>query len=172
MTLSIFRLKEWGYLCGYRSGTIQWKNASGEETDSVGIAVSVSREDYGGDYVRVFYTWTNRVTEEKTDLDYKIHLETTPCKFGGVRFWFVCPLWRDGQYCGRRVGKLYLPGTATYFGCRHCYNLTYQSCKEHDSRMSALAKLPVGELEKLLRNKDPKATLFTMNSLFKMFDKR
>ena len=171
-SLDISWLNRQGYLCGFWRGTIQWTNALGEVKSSIGIEISASREEFGVDYVRLMYTVTNCGTGEKEDLDYKIQLDCTRCHFGGFRFWFVCPLWVNGRYCGRRVGKLYLPGNATYFGCRHCYNLTYRSCKEHDSRMSALAKLPPAELEKLLRNKDPKATLFSMKALFKMLDKK
>ena len=172
MTLSIFRLNEWGYFCGFRSGTIQWKNAFGEVTDSVGIAVSVNREGYGEDYVEVSYSKTDRFTgERKKDLDYKIELVSTPCHFGGVRFWFVCPLVINGSHCGRCVGKLYLPSGQTYFGCRHCYNLTYKSCKEHDSRVSGLMKLPPGQLDKLLKSKDPKTTLLAARAGLKYFDK-
>jgi len=169
--LSILRLNEWGYLCGFQRGTIEWKNALGEVTSSIGIEVSVNREGYGEDYVRVIYTEANRLTEEKKDLDYKIQLVTTPCHFGGVRFWFICPLGTNQGYCGRRVGKLYLPRNATYFGCRHCYNLTYESCKEHDSRVSGLMKLPPGQLEKLLKSKDPKTTLLAAKAALKFFDK-
>ena len=28
------------------------------------------------------------------------------------------------------VGKLYLPPGELCFGCRHCYDLTYESCRE------------------------------------------
>jgi hypothetical protein len=28
------------------------------------------------------------------------------------------------------VGKLYLPPSGGYFGCRHCYHLTYTSCQK------------------------------------------
>lgn len=35
-----------------------------------------------------------------------------------------------GVRCGRRVRKLYLPPGGRYFGCRHCYRLTYTSCQE------------------------------------------
>jgi pyruvate-formate lyase-activating enzyme len=48
------------------------------------------------------------------------------------------------------VAKLYLPPGSRYFGCRHCHNLTYQSCKEHDKRVDALAKLPYKELSKMI----------------------
>ena len=76
-------------------------------------------------YVRFNYTQTDRFTGEKTDLDYKIPLITTSCHFGGSRYWFQCPWYANGVYCGRRVGTLYLGGK--YLACRHCYNLTYNS---------------------------------------------
>ena len=53
--------------------------------------------------------------------------------------WFVCPL----VGCGRRVGKLYLPPGGRYYGCRHCYRLTYESAQEHDPRVSRLANDPL-----------------------------
>lgn len=64
-----------------------------------------------------------------------VQLVTTPCHLSGVRWWFVCPLSRNGVPCGRRVRKLYLCGK--YFGCRHCHNLTYTSSQESDSRVYA-----------------------------------
>lgn len=36
---------------------------------------------------------------------YRVRLTGTPMRFGGVRWWFLCPL------SGRRVAKLYLPGS-------------------------------------------------------------
>lgn len=171
-SLNMFWLNRQGYLCGSWRGTITWENAFGEVTSSIGIEVSVNRKGFGEDYVRLFYTQTDRFTgEKKKDFDYRIELVTTPCHFGGVRFWFICPLIVNESYCGRRVGKLYLPGNATYFGCRHCYNLTYGSCKEHDSRVSALMKLPPTVLGKLLESKNPKATLLSVKAWFKMLDK-
>jgi hypothetical protein len=76
------------------------------------------------DYIRVYYT-TTYPDGRKEYSDYKIKLAKTRCNFGGFRYWFVCPLVKDGKYCGRRVAVLYLVGK--YFGCRHCYNLTYAS---------------------------------------------
>ena len=84
----------------------------------------------GEKYVRFYYTLTNRSSGEKTDYDYKVALTTTRCNFGGVRYWFICPLSRNGVYCGRRVAKLYKAPGANYFGCRHCYNLSYESRNE------------------------------------------
>ena len=58
-------------------------------------------------------------------LDYEAQITKTPCHFGGYRCWFKCPLYKDNKPCGRRVGILYLSGN--WFGCRHCYDLTYKS---------------------------------------------
>ena len=50
----------------------------------------------------------------------------TPCHLGGGRPWFRCTATADGRYCGRRVAKLYLGGSAV-FACRQCYGLAYAS---------------------------------------------
>lgn len=172
ISLSVFKLHQWGYLCGFQTGTMQWKNSFGEVTSSISIMVSVSREGFGEDHVRLSYSQTDRFTgEKKKDLDYKIELVTTPCHFGGVKYWFVCPLVANGRYCGRRVAKLYLPGGQTYFGCRYCYNLTYRSCQEHDNRVSSLMKLPTQELDRLFRSKDPKTMLLASKAALKFFGK-
>ena len=63
-------------------------------------------------------------------MDYQVSVTTTPLPWGGLRWWFICPLTVNGCYCGRRVGKLYLPPGGRYFGCRRCYDLTYTSCNE------------------------------------------
>ena len=76
-----------------------------------------------------------RVGQPGEDLDYPVRLVTTRCHLGGARWWFVCPLARDGAVCGRRVRKLYL--RHRYFGCRHCHDLTYKSCQESDGRVYA-----------------------------------
>ena len=62
-------------------------------------------------------------------LDYKVRIVSTSCFYGGHRWWFICPLTRDGELCGRRVGVLYL-SDGEYFGCRYCNNLTYLCQKE------------------------------------------
>ena len=99
--LSIFKLKEFGLLCGFASSTLTWtRKISGRES-SIGILVDT-------EYAEVNYTITDRNTGEKRDYDYRISLTTTPCNYGGVRYWFICPLMVNGVYCGRRTGTLYL----------------------------------------------------------------
>lgn len=116
------------------SGTISWKNCFGDETSSIGIMVFTLDDDK---YVRFRYTSTERATGEKTSYDYKVQLVTTACNFGGVRYWFICPLSRDGVHCGRGVAKLYCAPGAKYYGCRHCHNLSYESRNETRSGMYA-----------------------------------
>lgn len=63
-----------------------------------------------------------------------IDLDSTPCTYGGRRYWFRC------ARCYRRVGVLYAPGK--YWRCRHCYNITYQSSNDSDPRVSRLLRDP------------------------------
>jgi hypothetical protein len=110
---------------GISWGGVSWRR-NGEKTGSIGFVVSTVE---GDEYIRFQYTQTDRSTDEKTEFDYKAWLTWTPCYFGGRRWWFICPLVVNGRVCGRRVGSLHL-GSGKYFGCRHCYNLTYESSKE------------------------------------------
>jgi hypothetical protein len=126
-SVSIAFLGKNGFFCGLRSGTVTWTNSCGEQTASIGIWVSTL---HGKNYARFQYTSTDRQTGEKISYDYKVQLVATPCHYGGVRWWFVCPLNKNGIYCGRRVAKLYLVPGSKYFGCRHCHELSYDSRNE------------------------------------------
>lgn len=121
-------LKKHDYFTGWRSGTITWTRNGwdGENKSSVGIEVSTMD---GDGYLRIHYTQTDRDTNEKKDFDYKIPLTTTQCRYGGKRYWFTCPWYKSGRYCGRRVATLYKDGD--FFACRHCYDLTYSSRKSN-----------------------------------------
>ncbi len=110
---------------GIRSGGMNWSRG-GEQIGNMDFEVSTL---LGDEYIRFKYTLTNNQTEVKTVYDYKAQIVSTPCYFGGRRWWFICPLVKDGRVCNRRVGVLYLAG-GNYFGCRHCYNLTYKSSRE------------------------------------------
>jgi len=123
--LSIFKLKEFGLLKGYRGTMLTWTRKLSGHTNSVGIVVDVMDEPY----IKLNYTITDR-DGNKTDYDYKVALTTTQCNFSGKRYWFICPLSVNGVYCGRRTGTLYLASGGNYFGCRLCYNLSYESRNE------------------------------------------
>jgi hypothetical protein len=58
---------------------------------------------------------------------YMVDLVTTGLHFGGLRWWFRCPLVGLSGPCGRRVQKLHYYGSC--FGCRQCHRLTYTSCQ-------------------------------------------
>lgn len=141
--ISIVFLKEHGYLSGWCSGTMTWSR-NGEKTGSINIQSEISESQQ---YLRITYTQTDNDTSEKNDFDYKIPLTTTLCHYGGKRYWFICPWYKNGVYCGKRVGVLYKNGD--YFACRHCYDLTYESCNA--SRFSRLFNvgMDVDELDKL-----------------------
>ncbi len=110
---------------GYKYTTVSWgENGS---RGSISIQVSVWDEEK---YARFIYTQTDNSTGEKKDFDYKVPIVETPCHLGGTRYWFKCSLYKSGQYCGRRVGVLYKDGD--WFGCRHCYDLTYSSRKNNN----------------------------------------
>ena len=125
--LSIFKLKEFGLLKVFAGSTLTWTHSLSGQEDSIRIFVTIMETE---PHVTVSYTITDRKTGEKTDYNYKISLTTTPRNYGGVRYWFICPSSMTGEYCGRRVGTLYLAPGGKYFGCRQCYNLSYESRNE------------------------------------------
>jgi hypothetical protein len=118
----------------HRFGEWSWYYGDEKEPRS-SISYEVNTVD-AVPWVRLFYTLT--ASQEK--LDYRVRLATTQPHFGGLRWWFCCPLSVHGVACGRRVGKLYLHGR--YFGCRHCHGLTYRSVQEHDKRVDLLRRNP------------------------------
>ena len=101
---------------GIHSGRINWSR-NGEWTGSIGFLVSTVE---GDEYIRFQYMQTDRNTDKKIEIDYKVRLDWTPCSFGGRRWWLICPLMFNGRACGRRVGAIYLGSIrGKYFGCRH-----------------------------------------------------
>src|SRR3989338_494157 len=126
--IQMWWLKKHGYIekgC-WKSGGIKWTNGwTGKESNIIFyINIDINNND---NYLQLVYSSTTDSIKE--DLDYKIPLTSTPCYFGGVRYWFICPWFANGKYCGRRAGVLYLGGK--YFACRHCYNLSYESRNEN-----------------------------------------
>jgi hypothetical protein len=125
--LSIFWLKKKEYFPkggSIKSGTVTWSYGMSENKSSIDIFV-VTGMDEKSSYIKLNYTHTDNRTNEKSKMDYKIELATTPCNYGGVRYWFICPLYKNGQYCGRRVGVIY--SVDKWFGCRHCGEIAYNS---------------------------------------------
>lgn len=109
---------------GTRSGSLHW--GEGENRSTVGYSLTVEETSA---VLRPCY----RMVQSGERMEYSIQMVTTPCHFGGLRWWFICPLMVDGIPCGGRVRKLYLPGR--YFGCRKCLDLTYTTTQESDRRV-------------------------------------
>lgn len=134
---------------GFCSGRLEWRNAEGEATCSIGFEFSQQPSPT----FTIFYSAIRQEPKEQQDLRYPIELVTAPCRFGGRRYWFICPAVKNGVPCRRKVMKLYLPpGQTIYFACRHCYELTYRSCQEHDGRLARLCKNPL-LLQQMLESK-------------------
>lgn len=120
------------------SALLNWNNGKGEKSSSISYKVITTNPEDA--WININYLHC-RVGQS---VNTRIELTRTFPKFGGVRWWFICPLNINGKACKRRVGRLYLPPGRIYFGCRHCYNLTYKSCQEShidNDVNSILAKL-------------------------------
>jgi len=120
------------YLWSGNSGTVIWSR-NGVENGKIGYSVIGENQPTT---LRLYYT-KNPETKYAIDVDYHVRLTTSSLPWGGSRYWFICPL--DG--CGRRVGCLYLPSGGRYFGCRHCYDLTYESRQEGNWNRGFLDRL-------------------------------
>jgi len=90
------------------------------------IDYEVDTQDRAGAWIRLHH----RSGCRGNTVDYHVRLTTTPMPWGGVRWYFTCPIMTGSRTCQRRCWKLYLPPGERYFGCRTCYNLTYTSSQE------------------------------------------
>ncbi|MDA8169511.1 MAG: hypothetical protein M0Z59_07420 [Nitrospiraceae bacterium] len=59
-------------------------------------------------------------------------ITSTPCFYGGDRFWFICP------GCGKRARVLYCPPSSRLYRCRSCHDLTYAVRQEHRQKLERL----------------------------------
>lgn len=126
LSLDILKLKRWGYFKNPTgtTGEISWM-LDGERTQSIKYTRVIPPS--GNEFFQLEYNFTNNKGQAH-NVCYGISITSSPCHFGGVRHWFICPCKRDGKPCGRRTRILYQQGPTTYFSCRQCGNLTYRSC--------------------------------------------
>ncbi len=122
MSISASSLKKYGFFEENKTGIITWTNDFSELIGTVKIQSFVSSN---GNKTRIEVSTEGFVTSRQ-----KIELTKTPCNYGGWRYWFECPVVKDGVYCGNRITKLFLPPATKFFGCRECYDLTYESCQK------------------------------------------
>lgn len=89
-----------------------WTNEDGEQVASVGCAVNETASQ-----LTVSYGW--RRYDEREEVSLPVRLNTTPCNYGGVRWWFLCPC------CNRRVAVLFIMGVM--LRCVKCGRVSYAS---------------------------------------------
>src|SRR6266481_9692801 len=113
-SIDVLRWNKLGYLRSPRWFSWAWTR-DGErvasinvETQRYSLTLKYRSRSYGEDW---------------SDVEQRVAIAWTPCRFGGERPWFVCSVAANGVYCGRRVTKLY--GAGRLFACRHCYRLAY-----------------------------------------------
>lgn len=121
-------------------GDFFWRRY-GQNIGTITFCVSIHPDN---EHIQFQYTYGGNLTETRQSFNYNVQLISTPCFFGGRRWWFVCPFSLNGQLCNRRVAFLYL-GNGKHFGCRHCYNLTYASSKENHAYDKLLRKEGIKE---------------------------
>ena len=139
-------LQKKGFFKSNLGGQLIWTNSRSGKTNSIGIQTDI-KEDAGS--LRLYYTQTDQESGQSKDFDYKILITSTPCHYGGRRFWFICPLSVRNQYCGRRINVLFKLGD--YFGCRKCHRLTYAS-QNYGGRNKGFVSIPdIEEAEKKVK---------------------
>ena len=136
-----FRRKGFFRAHSYQTGTVTWKDYLDREIASLGFSVSTGIVD---GFMELNYVLSGLNGGENQKFRYKVPLQTTQPNFGGLRWWFTCPL------CNRRVRKIYRPPLAEKYLCRHCHRLTYRSSQESDQRVSNMRRLgPMGILHRM-----------------------
>ena len=103
-------------------GSLHWTSAR-DGTPVVTIGYEASLVDPASAWMRLYYTMI-RGDGAKTDRDVRIWLVTTRPHFGGLRWWFRCPI------SDRRTRVLYLPPGALTFASRQTYQLGYRCQRE------------------------------------------
>jgi hypothetical protein len=118
-SISIFWLKKNHYLHGvWNEGSISWRRR-GVMFGPVYFTIDIK------DNLKESVIHIGHFNNTK----YTYRLLPFPCFLGGHRWFFECGATRNGDYCGNRVGILYLKDNK--FICRECANLSYQSCNEN-----------------------------------------
>jgi hypothetical protein len=105
------------------SGSWHW-TIQGQEWPHATIGYDADLRDPDAAWIRLHY----KANDEP--VDYKIRLVSTRPHYGGLRWWFICPLVRRDGGPPRQVAKLYLPPGGRYFASRVGHWITYTSCQE------------------------------------------
>jgi hypothetical protein len=123
LTLNIDQLIKAGGLRpgSHTSGQLHWTFESGQAA-SANFEVRLTFPDA---YVQLDFLIPDGRTGSSREVRQRIALTTTRPRFGGTRWWFLCPVTRE------RVGRLHLPPGASQFASRRAHGLTY-ACQTED----------------------------------------
>ena len=124
-TLSMTDLRRGGALQNGYNFTLTWSSQWGRNS-----TVSL-RCDLSNTPCLWLHYGISDVIGGRSDHHYPVALSKDECRFGGVQWYFRCPM----AGCAQRVRKLHLPPAGRIFGCRKCHDLTYLSSQEHDNRI-------------------------------------
>jgi hypothetical protein len=118
-SIDVNRLHKKGCLRDGWAGGWQW-TSDGERAASINLRAEADRLDL---------SYRVRIAGgEWEDVAETIDVVRSPCRFGGVRPYFICPGVMNGVACGRCVVKLHCAGR--YFLCRNCCRLAHASQSE------------------------------------------
>ena len=127
------RWQRQGRLCPGLSFSCSW-NWGEEQFGSINVRTKT-------DAVVLMYRARSYGGAEWKSVEQRVPITWTACHLGGHRPWFICSVYSNGRYCGRRVALLYIAGEL--FACRRCYGLAYAS--QHE----ALHHRGVGKAQKI-----------------------
>ena len=137
-------LKDMGYLCGWTKRRLSW-TCRGEPSGNIMVEVATDGHP-NGPYMELDYKIRQRGEEEWEEMKYRVAMESTPCPYGGKRWWMRCPSYK----CNKRVRILY--ESDTYFVCRKCARLWYESQKYVNQKYRFLDRMyKAEEMEKDLK---------------------
>jgi hypothetical protein len=114
-SIDVRRWHREGRLCPGRQFSWSW-TCGGESAGSISVQVESAA---------VVLNYRSYSSGSWKSVQQRVPISSTACHLGGVRPWFVCSVYCDGRFCGRRTAILY--GAGELFACRRCYGLSYAS---------------------------------------------
>ncbi len=117
-SIDVRRWRREGGLYPGQSFPCSWTH-DGEPCASINVRIEPSS-------VLLSFQARSSESDQWQSVQQRVPVEWTECNFGGGRPWFRCTATADGKYCGKRVAKLYLGGSAV-FACRSCHRLVFAS---------------------------------------------
>ena len=117
LTLDLYKLIKDGAFCPGQTtgGSLTWTRGD-DYIGSIGYSSDLTKPSSGS--VRLHYN------HEDKPVDYRVSLTTTRPYFGGLRWWFVCPV------KGTRAAKLHLPSGSNIFASQKAFGMAYRSQNE------------------------------------------